>query len=238
MALACVAFWGHSRFDDVIQFAQNLGMKRSEWLDLNLDAMDKATGPIRTYIDDFLAETVEELHVTADDCVDFYSKEENFERLKRGEIGTNVLFNGRSKAMFHLWPAISEFAMETARKFIIGLPEASNLPDFEEFWANLTQFLTLRYVHGTTSQEMLAAVEGKFTYDVDAWFAAGMPKHFLPFKLSRPARVRFELPPESRQQLAAALHVYTDHLSGLSKMISRIHSGCMTRRSLIRRWCI
>jgi radical SAM superfamily enzyme YgiQ (UPF0313 family) len=231
LALACVAFWGHNRFDDVILFAQTLGMNRSEWLDLTLAAMEKSEGPIRRFVDDFLADTASELFPTRDACVDYYGNDENFERLKRGECGQNLLFGCRAVATFHLWPQICQLAMQESKERIRSLPEGATIPDFDEFWANLTEFVFLQNVHGFTTEQMLKSAETEMIYDIPAWLAAGKPKDLSPFKLSRPAIMRFQLSPESRRELESALHVFTESVRGLSKMLSRIRLACLVREA-------
>jgi radical SAM superfamily enzyme YgiQ (UPF0313 family) len=233
MALACVAFWGHNRFDDVISFAQHFGMKRSQWLDMSVETMNQAGGELRKFCDDFLADTANELFPTREACEDFYSSGENFERLKRGEIGGNLLFTCRANSMFALWPVICDAGMNALRKFIESSPGGSGLKDFREFWSNLTRWMKLRYVHGTSSRELLQSIEAEFTYDINAWLSAGTPEDFGAFRLSEPQPVRFRLSSDSERDLTAALHVYTDGVSGLSKMLSRIQIGRLIRHTEI-----
>jgi radical SAM superfamily enzyme YgiQ (UPF0313 family) len=233
VALASSAFWGYNRFEDVILFAESLGMKRSDWLDWILLAMANAQGPIRKFVDDFLAETKNELFATREECVEFYSKDENFERLKRGEVGENLMHQSRAIANFRLWPHICELAMNASKELILRLPEGSAVPDFEEFWDNLNRFVLLRYASGYTTKEIVSSAEADMTYDIAAWLKAGRPKDATTFKLSEPVRVRFELSEESKRELNAALQVYTDHVKGLTKMVTRIRVACSVRETVI-----
>jgi radical SAM superfamily enzyme YgiQ (UPF0313 family) len=233
IALAATAFWGYNRFEDVILFAETLGMKRSDWLDWILDAMEKSTGPIRQFVDDFLRETRDELFDTREACIDFYNKDENFERLRRGEVGENLIHRSRAIANFRLWPHICELAMEASRKLILQLPSGRSIPDFDEFWRNLKTFISLRYAYGETAAEMLSAAEAEMTYDVGSWIAAGRPGDPTSFKFDRPVRVRFELNREAKRELSGALQVYTDQVRGLSKMVTRVRVAASVRDALV-----
>jgi len=73
VALASVAFWHDNYFEDVISFAESLGMRRSDWLDLILEKMKRTGGQVEKYLGDFLKETVNELFPTRQECIDFYS---------------------------------------------------------------------------------------------------------------------------------------------------------------------
>src|SRR5215510_9849415 len=90
-ALASVAFWHDNLFEEAFQFAQSLGLKRSQFWGALVPAMENATGRVREYLNRFVAETVGELFSTPAACVDFYSRDENFARLLRGEIGDNLM---------------------------------------------------------------------------------------------------------------------------------------------------
>ena len=221
IALASVAFWHDNYFEEVIQFAESLGVKRSAWLDAILAEMENDTGTMRKFLDDFVAETRNELFPTREACVEFYSKEENFQRLLGGEIGDNLMHKYHAIASFHIWPDICRCAMDAAKKLLIAHGANEQIPDFEEFWTNLHRFVDLRHAHGHSTTAILTPARARTSYDIAAWLAAGSPKVPIPFKLRRPLQTEFKLSEESRKELAAALHVWTDHLKGLTKMVTR-----------------
>ena len=231
IALASSAFWHDSYFEDPIAFAEELGVKRSLWLERVVEAMDEDQGQVRAFLDEFLDETRNELFETREECVAFYSKDENFERLKKAEIGDNLMHKYRAVASFHQWPAITECAMRVTKELLLQRPEVAEIPDFEEFWANLERFVFLRHAYGFTREEILAASEGEFTYDIAGWLAAGRPKDPTPFRLGEPTKVRFELDDESAAELSSALDVWTNTLPGLTKMVTRIRVSCQVRQS-------
>jgi len=229
VALASVAFWHDNYFEDAITFAESLGMKRADWLDLVLQAMKEDTGPVRDYLDDFLHETTNELFPTRQACIDFYDQDENFERLERGEVGENLMHKYRAIASFHLWPHICACAMKATRELINRLPKWREIPNFDEFWNNFERFVFLRHAWGNSTSEILAPADAEMTYDIGSWLAAGTPQDPSSFKFPRPTPVRFELSPASKRELAAALEVWTDRIRGLSKLVTRVRVDCQVR---------
>jgi hypothetical protein len=70
---------------------------------------------MRKLVDEFLAETRAELFESLEACVEFYSREENFERLSRGEAGDNLMYKYRAIASFFSWPEVCAAALEATR---------------------------------------------------------------------------------------------------------------------------
>ncbi len=118
IALASSAFWHDNWFEDAIEFAERLGVKRSIWLERMVQAMESDSGEISIFLNEFLDETRNELFPTREACVEFYRKDENFERLKMAEIGDNLMHKYRAVASFHRWPAICAIAMRLTRELI------------------------------------------------------------------------------------------------------------------------
>ncbi len=230
VALASVAFWHDDYFEDVIQFGESLGMKRSEWLDAILDGMEHSTGAMRKFVDDFINETRNELFPTREACVAFYSKEENFQRLLRGEIGDNLMHKYHAVAAFHIWPAICKCAMDASRQLLVRKGLTAAIPNFDAFWADLYRFVDLRHAHGYTQADILAPSRTVLQYDIAAWLAAGKPKDPTPFRRDRARAVEFRLDDEAQRELSAALQVWTDHLKGLTKMVTRMRVAWQVRQ--------
>ena len=233
IALVTSAFWHDSYFEDAIEFAETLGVKRSDWLERCVAELDKPDTAVRPFVDKFVSETTNELFRTREEVVAFYSRDENFDRLKSAEIGDNLMHKYRAVASFREWPAICAVAMNLTRDLIQERPEAAAIPNFAEFWDNFSRFVFMRHAHGLTAEEILAPVEGQFTYDIAAWLAAARPWDPTPFRLTAPLTVRFALNAESRHELESALRVWTNTLPGLTKMVTRIRVSCQVRESQV-----
>lgn len=229
VALASVAFWHDDYFEDTIRFAESLGVKRSAWLDAILSEIDNSDGDVRKFVDDFVHETTNELFPSREACIEFYSQEKNFQRVLRGEIGDNLMHKYHAIASFHIWPAICECGMSATKKLFLRHGLHEQIPDFEEFWTNLHRFIHLRHAHGYTQADILAPAQAKLTYDIASWLAAGSPKNPAPFKRPKPQPVEFRLSAEAERELAAALQVWTCHLKGLTKMVTRIRVAWQVR---------
>jgi radical SAM superfamily enzyme YgiQ (UPF0313 family) len=229
--LACSVFWNDSWFQDVVQYAAHFGVRRSEWLREMVGALERSTGTARRFLDDFVRETAGELFQSPEDCVAFYSRDDNFERLQRGEIGDNLMYKYRAIACFHIWPEISRLAVGATRRLLEVRGAATEVPGFDDFLVDLEEYVTARHAHGQGAEQLLAPVTARLGHDLPAWAAAGLPKDPTPFRLATAQDFQFHLRPEAARELGAALRTWTSSLKGLSKLVTRIQPTWVLREA-------
>jgi len=75
--------------------------------------MERDRGPVRTFLEDFVTETRNELFPSREACVAFYSEPRNFQRLLNGEIGDNLIYKYRLIAGFSCGPRFCRMAMDS-----------------------------------------------------------------------------------------------------------------------------
>jgi len=221
--------WNNSWFEELVRFSNAWGIQSSTWLDAMVKGMKQETGPMGDLLDMFIGETKNELFETEEECRDFYTRDENFERLRTGEIGDNLMYGYRARASFFLWRELCEFALATTRK-LIGTTKAPDLiPNFEEFWADLSAYMEFTHAHGSTLEQLLSSETATLNYDIAAWVEAGSPADPSPFRNEAPRRAEFALPPDASKELEDAIGVWTMSQIGLSKGIVRMRNSVLTR---------
>lgn len=238
--LTCSVFWNDSWFEDTVRYAEQFGIKRSEWLMAMLPVMEEQKqGAVRKFLDDFTAETVNELYPTREACLEFYSQEGNFQRLLNGEIGDNLMYKYRAIASFHIWPEICRVAMNATKKLLLDREAHLQVPRFDEFWSDFERFVELKHADGRGRGEILGMARASMQYDIQRWIADGYPKDPTPHRMPRPEQFEFSLTEEGARELAAALDVWTPSLKGLSKLVTRIQTAWQVRqcRQLNREAC-
>jgi len=228
-ALACSIFWNNSWFEDAVELARSRGVGRAEWLETMVKALGQTEGPVRKLVDEFLSETRDELFPNREACVDFYSRDENFERLRAGEVGDNLMYKYRAMASFFRWPEVCAAALEGTRQLLIEHGAEPELVDPAGFWGDFHTTLELKHAHGTTAETLLAPADATLGHDVPAWIEAGMPADVRSFRLSPAREVVFRLSPEGEAELKSALRVWTTSLSGLTKGVTRIRASAQVR---------
>lgn len=229
-ALTCSIFWNNSWFADAVEFAKTFGLKASEWMGAMCAAMQRDRGEVGGLLRGFLAETRNELFPTREACVAFYSQPDNFERLKRGEIGDNLMYKYRALAAFFRWPAVCAMALDGTRDLLLARGADAAIADFAQLWADFTRYVEHKHTHGTTRDTLLSPTQVTLHYDIEAWIAAGMPRNAAAFRLPRPRAFVFELAPDAARELDGLLATWSTDLRGLTKGITRLRTTSLIRR--------
>jgi hypothetical protein len=230
--LVSSVFWNDSWFEDAVSFTQKFGLKRSQWFDAMLPALENTPGPVRDFLDRFVGETKGELFPTYEECRQFYVDEQNFRRLLNGDIGDNLMYKYRAIASFHLWPQISKAAMDATKRLVLEKGAANISSDFEQFWLDFQHYVQAKHADGKTEEEILSPVTVGMHYDIPQWVADGMPIDTIDeYRLAQPEQFEFALQEEGVRELRAALNVWTTGLKGLTKMVTRIRMAWQVRQA-------
>jgi hypothetical protein len=229
--LVSSVFWNDSWFDEAVTFSQRMGMKRSQWFDAMLPALEASSGPARAFLDRFVGETVGELFPTMESCAEFYKRDENFQRLLNGDIGDNLMYKYRAMASFHTWPDICAVAMNATRKLVESSGHLYETPSFDDFWRDFQTYMQAKHADGRTVEEIISPIQVQLSFDIPSWIKDGMPLEFEQYRLARSEPFLFSLTEEGARELRAALSVWTCTLKGLTKMVTRIRMSWQVRRA-------
>jgi radical SAM superfamily enzyme YgiQ (UPF0313 family) len=227
--LVSSVFWNDGWFDPVARFARKCGVRNSEWWSRMLPAMENGSPTVRRFLDAFVAETAGELFLTREDCVRFYSDDENFQRLLNGEVGDNLVYRYRALASFHVWDEICNTAMQATRDLLYERGAAREIRDFDLFWEDLTTWVRLQHASGRDKREILSSSHAVLHYDFAAWAAQIDTAPPSAFRLPEPLEFEFCLSEEGRREFEQAIAVWSTHIKGLSKLVTRIRTESQVR---------
>jgi radical SAM superfamily enzyme YgiQ (UPF0313 family) len=227
--LVSSVFWNDGWFDGVVRFVRSHGIKNSDWWSRMLPAMENGSPSIRGFLDSFVAETIGELFESRESCVEFYSRDENFRKLEQGEVGDNLMYRYRAIASFHLWSGICDAAMSATRELLEEHGVHRRIDKFAEFWEDFSVYVRLLHATGRLEQEILFSANAVLRYDFSAWLMhdeLGDPNEF---RLPSPTEFVFELDGISSREMQNALAVWTTHIRGLSKLVTRVKVDAQVR---------
>jgi radical SAM superfamily enzyme YgiQ (UPF0313 family) len=229
-ALVSVAFWHDDNFLELVKFAEKCGVKRSDWLFAIAPSMEADQGVVKNYVNAFETETRGELFPTREACVEFYLKDENWERLVSSDIGDNLMHKYQAIACFRIWADICALAMAVTKRLILEKGVHEQMVDFDAFWEDLHRYMYHQHSHGNTVEEILAPARATLSFDIDRWIEEGMPLDNRPYRLDGPTEFTFSLPEEGYQGLSSALATWGSELKGLTKMMKRIRVMWLARQ--------
>jgi radical SAM superfamily enzyme YgiQ (UPF0313 family) len=222
-------FWNDSWFEPAVRFVRGFGIANSDWWARMLPAMENGDATVRHFLEQFVGETTGELFPSREACVEFYSRDENFAALERGDIGDNLMYRYRAIASFHIWDAICRAAMNATRELLEERGIAASIKNFDRFWKDFHAYVQLIHATGRTTADILSTSKAVLHYDFPAWLAnqeLGDPEEF---RLPEPTEFVFELSDDGRQEMESSLAVWTTHIRGLSKLVTRVKVEAQVR---------
>jgi radical SAM superfamily enzyme YgiQ (UPF0313 family) len=227
--LVSSVFWNDGWFEPLVRFARVHGIANSDWWLRMLPAMENGGPVIRGFLEDFVRETVGELFPTRESCVEFYSRDENFAKLEAGEIGDNLMYRYRAISSFLLWDAVCATVKAASRELLEERGVSAGINNFDQFWNDFNLYVQLLHASGRTAEEILSPAEAVLNYDFAAWLSDAELGDPDKYRLPAPTRFIFELNPDSHREMGQALSVWTTHVRGLSKLVTRIRVDAQVR---------
>ena len=228
-ALGCAALWHDNNFDEVLKLTDQLGIKRSEWLERMMAELQAADEPIRGFVENFVAETKGELFATPEACIEFYSQPDNFARLLKSEIGDNLVRKYQAIASLFVWRELCQLVLRSTKEMLEERGLTSAIPDFGAFWENFAYYQRYKHADGKNETDILTPVRVTLTYDIKRWIEDGMPMQFGAYRLPDPEEFEFALSADGASGLSAAIQMYGAELKGLIRMMKRIRPSWLTR---------
>jgi radical SAM superfamily enzyme YgiQ (UPF0313 family) len=229
--LASSVYWNDSWFQHPLRFVQAFGVKASEWWEAMMHALEDGPAPVKHFLADFVRETKGELFDTREECVRFYSLDENFRMLEQGEIGDNLMYKYRARASFYLWPEICAAGMAATKRLLLDRGLGIQVPDFDHFWKDFDRFVELKHAHGVDRDQVFRPIETSLNYDFERWLASDDLSLPQLYRFDEPRRCEFRLSREGQQELDSALAVWSFELKGLTKLVTRIRITSQIRES-------
>ena len=226
-------FWNDSWYEDAVNLALSNGVRRSEWFSAMLPALEASEGPAREFLDEFVREASNELFPDERSCVDFYTRDENFQLLLNGDIGDNLMYKYRAIASFRVWPQLCTVALDATRRLLETRRVHLKVPDFAGFWEAFQAYVRFTHADGATEDEILNPLRVNMAYDIPAWIAAGMSLGAISdYRLSGEEAFDFQLTDDGARELKHALQVWTTSIKGLAKGVTRIQSAWQRREAV------
>jgi len=185
-------------------------------------------GAVGELLENFLNETRNELFETREECYEFYTQDENWERLENGEIGDNLMYKYRAQASFFYWDEICDVAMETM-KSLIAKSWSDSGENFDTFWSDLCTYVKLKHAAGESKADLLAPVNASLHHDITQWLDQGATSDYAQFALDAQREAEFYLPEDARRELELALETWELSLRGMTKGVTRIRNSAQIR---------
>lgn len=197
--------WNYRFYYDYLKFLQQLGINPIDFIYAIIDNLYKDTGAARSIIDSFDAETKAEWHDSHSALHDYFSQQDNFDKLVRGELG------GKLNAKY-MWKLLLE-AGESFQKLVFstGLSMCNSLgiAAAPQLHADIEKYLSARQIDFNADPDDLGEDHIiALSYDIPEWKRTAYHKPLDTFKLSEPMQLHFYLPQEQKLAIKQLIQQY------------------------------
>ena len=211
-------------FDEIFQFAKQLGVTKAYFLEILRDNIDEASSDIRTLFNNFLKDTKSELWDSEEDLLKHYKKDKNYNLLKEGKVGGNLIYKYKSQSLVFQkdqWIEFMKLKLKEIAQTKLGILYVED--DIETQINEISLFCKFK-LSGVLDGELSSmSQKNNFTYDVLSWIDRSKDnKKLKDFKLKKTITYSFEFSKDQEINRADVFKRYGKDVNGLSKIVTRI----------------
>ena len=223
LALLIETIHNNRPLEEFYRYAVSLGLSRSDFLIRVFDALDRAPDPIPEIFDAFMGETKGELWDSDAEMVEHYREEENYQRLKRGEVGGNLIYKYKSLGLVTAIPAWIDFLADILKKIVAEkFDESAAAEAYREIDAasEYCRNKTWKILEEDGEDEV---VQMESDFDVKTWLMGPDTTPLSEYRTEAPVTYEFLFTDEQIKVRRDQFRRYGTSINGLSKMVTRVH---------------
>lgn len=223
--LLLTIFYYEGNFEEAFQYARQGGVKPYDVIVLMQQMLDQAPGEFRQVIDNFVAESREELFPTREACLEWAS--EHYEELVDGSLGGNLLSKYSMLGRFFVTQEALDFL-----SLVIGQALSTSTPEIDlEPLGDVIDYLRNMVLHSPFAQSVAEEVQWDTVYDIEAWAKGGYREPLFKYR-SPVATLHARVEPDRRKLIETKVKTFGDHPSGLGKFTRTMFARDL-RRTII-----
>jgi hypothetical protein len=219
--LLTITFY-EGNFQEVFRLAEQGGVKPYRLVQALQERLPNAGSDLRQLVDEFLAESAEELFNTEEDCLSWAS--ENFDALLDGSKGGNLLSKYSMMGRFFSLDATLEFLGQT----LAAVVDADRVSP-EEIDA-VMQYMGAVLLSTPFGETTLLEPEISLGYDVGSWFEAVEGKSLKEHPLDGTRRFKATTNMETRRLILGKVETFGEHAAGLGKFTRTMFARDLRRQ--------
>ena len=157
-------------FDEFFKYAKLFNIQPANLLQILYDNIYAAPKNIQKIMNDFIIETKSELWDSEEDLLNYYKKDENFAKLKRGEVGGNLIYKYKSKSLVEAGSSWIDFFKNQVLNVVVQ--KQNNITSTELIKSELAEianFCKLKINALLNINANTKPVENEFQFDILKW---------------------------------------------------------------------
>lgn len=223
MHLMVSIFYNDGIFGSIIKLLKSLNISIWEWIEL----LCKNTPPKKLYglFFSFEKATIKELWSSKRELVKFTSTKKNINKFLNGEIGNNLLFTYKTKAINDFNEPISDFVKKTTIKL---------LKNYKMYNKEIDMFITDCVNYHLLSMKNLfkeneKVPSGKFIYDIKKFMNTKKFKGIKDFHYNKSEKLDFVHNENQINIIRRYLELFGNSDVGIGRILTKVHTKKLMR---------
>ena len=224
MALFVESLHNGKPFNEFFLYAKQHNIQPATFLKILNDNIKNASTNIQNLVSDFINETKGELWDSEKDLLNYYRNDENYLKLKNGEVGGNLIYKYKSKNLVkNSQDWLVFFEKELYKAIINNQNDISNSDLIKLEMAEISKFCKLK-LHGLLNPSIEStSIGATFSYDILKWIDNyDENKALSNYIFGYEERLIFEYTNDQKLVRDDVFKRYGTNINALSKIVTRI----------------
>lgn len=227
--LVITIFYNDSLFSALLKFLRIRGLSPWRWMEILRDS-DPPQG-LKRLLEDFMCATAEELWHSREELEEFTRKPGVIERFIAGELGNNLLFVHKTRAVTEHVHELAEYAGDTVRQVL----EEAGHDDGE----SLRFVADAQLYHRLRMSNLFDNIDGdltaEFKYDIREFLDDREAKDISDHYRRTGVNYRFTLDEGQKEVIGRYLGIYGSTPVGIGRILSKVHTKKLFRHAIFER---
>ncbi len=209
--LLLTVYYYEGNFEEAFEFAKQHGVKPYDLMVRLVNLLDEAPAELSKVLDDFLAESQEELFDSRQECLQWARA--HYSELVEGTLGGNLLSKYSMTGRFYATLPALDFLEHSIRRV---LDERKSDYDPAQL-ATVMDYMRSVVLYSPFAECMDRKVEWTTDYDVEAWIRDGYERPLSDYAFDGPRTLEARVDPQNRALIESKVAAFGEHPSGLGK---------------------
>lgn len=205
------------------RYLGNFGISTFDWLCRLKANIDTAPAGVRTIYRDFLQATVDELWDSEEELLAFWGVPKNRDRFIIGDLGDNLFFKFRAKAITSAFRDLVDFGATVGIEMVLERNPAYDAKTIRLEMAELADYVYFKRRLPIRIEEITSDSVSIFTHDFVAWEAERYARPLSEFRSESPIPVTFGYSEFQQKKLIVAYEANGTSPQGIG-MLLREHN--------------
>ena len=226
LALFVETLYNGKPFEEFFKYAKFYNIQSATLLQCLYDNISEAPKDVQSIVNGFLDETKSELWDTEKDLLDFYNNDENYNKLKNGEVGGNLIYKYKSQSLLKSSSSLITFLQDQVLKEVISKQKGiKSTETIKSELKEIANFCSLKINALLDANADDNPISGKFDHDILGWIEdENKGLNDYKFKNNESDELFFEF---TEDQLRLRKDVFTRYgtdINAVSKIVTRVDS--------------